>query len=685
MGGRLRLPMLATEIPDGALEGVMDGAHTTFEDVKRTAGIERYAEDHLTASGRPGWYVCPRCHSGERPGGTAAFHLWGNGGKFERFKCFSCSASGDVYDLAGIVCGTEDKGEQLRAVAEWAGVPVAELPAAKDARAPQRPRKLTAEQQAEQLKAEGYVERSRAAMAEGCEGWRYLVGRGVTPEQIEAHGIGWDAAGRRVVIPWGNGYYVARDVTGEAERKYLKPSFPQPVYNPHAIAEPVVFVVEGVMDALAVEAAGFAAVALMSNRSRDVEALFREAAYGGMVGVMLDADEAGRRGAEEFADAMAKAGVRYAPVAQLDGCKDAGEAVEAGRASELAEHLRGFVAGFDAAERAERDARYDRVLAGAGIVDACETVMDIYQLKDERRPVPTGIRGIDAALGGGLPVGVTTLGAVSSMGKTSLLVQMADAIAASGRSVLFVTVEQTARELVAKSLSRIMAAAEHPLAVSGAEVCSGAARRAWRDGEYGTLAAACGSYARDIAPRLRYMEPDGQPGVEDVMAAAQAIAEHDGEPPVVFIDYLQLLKASGPRLTDKQATDENVMALRQMAGRKLKTPVVLVSSLNRSSYGGVVSLDSFKESGAIEYGSDVLLGLQPAGMEAELEGVPEAKVARTAKRKVRDTKAGREWDVELVVLKNRGGRTYERGVPLTFTPRTSTFKDGPVRTGTIVI
>lgn len=661
----------------------MDEKASAFKDVKRAAGIEAYANDHLTATGKRGWYVCPKCGSGEGPHRSSAFHLWGNHGRLTGFTCFSCGAAGDVFDLAGIVNGTDDRGEQLRAVADWARVPVESLGAAKPATAkPRKPKKLTAEQEAEQAKAVEYIARCRAAMVEGCAGWDYLTGRGVTAEQIRRHGIGWDEAASRVVVPWGMAsgtpYYVSRDVTGRAEAKYLKPKLPQPVYNAGALNGPVVFVVEGVMDALAVEAAGYPAMALMSNRNKDLTALMAEVGYGGMVGVMLDADEAGRAGAEDVADALAAAGIAYAPVGQLEGCKDAGEAVEAGRTGELAEHLSAFVATFEQGAEAEREARYERVMARSNVVDPFDTVSAIYTLSDERRPVPTGIRDIDVALGGGLPVGLTALGAISSMGKTSLIVQMADSIAASGRPVLFVTIEQSARELTCKSLSRFMSEAPVPFNVSATDVRSSAARAVWDEAEYGALTAACERYHAEVAPNLRYMEPDGQPSVADVAAVASAMAEHAGQPPVVFIDYLQLLRPSSPRLSDKQAVDENVMALRQMAGRELKAPVVVVSSLNRSSYSGAVSLESFKESGAIEYGSDVLLGLQPAGMEDELDGIPEAKVKATAKKKVRSTKTSSQWDVELLVLKNRNGRTYEEGVPLTFTPRTSRFTGGRV-------
>lgn len=58
-------------------------------------------------------------------------------------------------------------------------------------------------------------------------------------------------------------------------------------------------------------------------------------------------------------------------------------------------------------------------------------------------------------------------------------------------------------------------------------------------------------------------------------------------------------------------------------------------------------MEAFKESGAIEYSSDVLIGLQLAGAGGKNFDVNEAK--RKDPR-----------DIELVILKNRNGRTGDK-------------------------
>ncbi len=51
--------------------------------------------------------------------------------------------------------------------------------------------------------------------------------------------------------------------------------------------------------------------------------------------------------------------------------------------------------------------------------------------------------------------GLYVIGAISSLGKTTFANQMADQIAEQGKSVLYISLEQSSLELTAKSISRI--------------------------------------------------------------------------------------------------------------------------------------------------------------------------------------------------------------------------------------
>lgn len=657
-------------------------ADDDFSTVKEQADLRQFAEAKLTRKGNT--FVCPFCHSGEHEHGTPAFSIAPAG---KTFKCFSCGESGDVIDLAQKVDNCPNKRAALEDVASFFGIDIA------------NPCRLKAKQHIDADTSHSwtagrdaecdYIARCKAAMTPETEGYAYLLQRGFSAEEIERFRFGWDARRARVVIPWPSNswYHIDRDVTGRAGHKYEKPRGddvgPQPLFmSDGAFSGDVLFVVEGALDALAVIACGHEAVALCSTGNREaINAIASR--FHGAVMVMLDNDAAGFAGGRAVMDSLTKSGSFVLAMKwckgltpdEIMGTKDAAEALQVNRTA-LAMWL-------DASERdaldclkRDRDERYNEALKTLRAIDPAQAAINITKDRGGD-PVSTGIAGVDNALGGGLRAGLTILGAVSSLGKTTLAVQIADGIASTGRPVLFVTIEQSAEEIAAKSLSRLMR--EEGGVPNGvmptSAIMSGAERAKWGRDTFDVFARAASRYEREVSPTMRILEGYEQPSVADVRAVAEVMADHYGEPPVIFIDYLQLLAPRDDRDNDKQAVDKNVMALRQLA-RDLRSPILVISSLNRSSYSGSISMDSFKESGAVEYGADVLMGLQPWRMEEQLEDVTESKRRGAAASIMRDTKRSDRRQCELVILKNRMGALPARGVPIDFVPVSCVFTDG---------
>lgn len=75
---------------------------------------------------------------------------------------------------------------------------------------------------------------------------------------------------------------------------------------------------------------------------------------------------------------------------------------------------------------------------------------DIKRFKDD---ISTGFSDLDLQTGGIYP-GLYVLAAVSSLGKTTLALQLAEQIAAAGRDVVFFSLEQSRFEMVSKGISR---------------------------------------------------------------------------------------------------------------------------------------------------------------------------------------------------------------------------------------
>jgi len=117
-----------------------------------------------------------------------------------------------------------------------------------------------------------------------------------------------------------------------------------------------------------------------------------------------------------------------------------------------------------------------------------------------------------------------------------------------------------------------------------------------------------------------------------------------------------------------------VLELKRIS-RDYKIPVIGISSFNRDNYTAPVNMAAFKESGAIEYSSDTLIGLQYAGMdyqEGEADKTREKRIRELNKENERAAREGRGVEIELKILKNRNGA---RGTsdPLTFYPMFNTF------------
>lgn len=266
--------------------------------------------------------------------------------------------------------------------------------------------------------------------------------------------------------------------------------------------------------------------------------------------------------------------------------------------------------------------------------------------EETEKPAKTGLEGLDDLLDGGLYEGLYTLFSTPGAGKTTLVLQIADAIAKAGRDVLFIALEMSKQALQARSLSRLsflLADGDKSYtALTERQLSTGKwkqlGRTEWNRAAR-TIYEALRTYKR-WADRVYIMEAQGG-SFEAVREAVQRHILFRGCPPVVIVDYLQILRPGNTGLTDKQAVDSHVLGLKQLS-RDCHLPVVVVSSLGRTSYEGRLTLSSGKESGGIEYTADVVLGMQLLGV-----GLPGFNEEEAKEKETRQ--------LEIVALKNRTG------------------------------
>ncbi len=256
--------------------------------------------------------------------------------------------------------------------------------------------------------------------------------------------------------------------------------------------------------------------------------------------------------------------------------------------------------------------------------------------------------------------GLYALGAGSSIGKTTLYFQIGCNMAAAGEYVLFLSYEQSRIELVTKGLSRetALATIKHTpafdKAVSATDILRGADTAEINDAKE--------SFAKKIGDRLYIIDCDARMSAEGIVSFITTwMSKHNGVTPVVIIDYLQIIPQdpqSQSMLSERAAVNHNLAVLKSFQ-KKYNLAMFLICSLNRDSYYSAVGMDSFKESGNIEYTADHLWGLQPAVMTTENFETAQKEARR---KLVKESKDKTPRKVDLVGLKCRNGKgSFECG------------------------
>lgn len=630
--------------------------------------LRNYVESVTQKSKGANLYVCPLCGSGTGKSGTGAFSIK-NG---TSWKCFSCNAGGDIFDLYGAINGTTDHNEQLRGLSEMYGIQVASYRStAQEDFSPEYQNHVKNEQythnsihtsvytQADPPQQTDYTDFFLQAH-KAVEQTDYWKRRGLSKETVDRFKLGYVAEWRhpkapkapaspRLIIPTSPYSYLARDTREtipEEQRAYSKSKVGSiQLFNKKALqtaAKPI-FIVEGELDALSIIEVGGEAVALgTTTKSKALIELLKAQAPAQALIIALDNDEAGQRASRELTEGLQGLNI---PCYSFNPCgqyKDANEALQRDRealtiAVEEAEHLQ------DEEAQAQKEAYLKNSTAHYlqsfvnGIADSVDTPY-----------IPTGFKKLDSVLDGGLYEGLYIVGAISSLGKTTIITQIADQIAQAGTDVLIFSLEMARAEIMAKSISRhtlqsvLATGGDIRNAKTARGITTGKRYIDYSQTERDLINSSIMEYSK-YAQNIYISEGVGDIGAEQIRETVQKHILFTGKTPVVIIDYLQILAPYSERATDKQNTDKAVMELKRIS-RDYKTPVIGISSFNRANYKEAVTMEAFKESGAIEYSSDILIGLQLKGAGKKDFDANEAK-----------RKDPRE--IELVILKNRNGRT----------------------------
>ena len=572
--------------------------------------------------------------------------------KRNKVHCFSCKADYDIFNLIEIDYGLTDYQSQFNKACELYGL---------EFEKEHTPKTKPVKRQENACKNE-QTNKDNSSYYDACVAnvhlTDYFQKRGLNQQTIKEFNLGYDPQKNKVIIPVSHNYYVERDMKENNKRNFQnQDGVSVDIFNIKALRNrnKAIFVVESTFCALSVIQSGGACIGLngLNNISQLVEVIKEHQLNDLKLIISLDNDKAGKEATHSLMTHLKELNIQAIIYNLSDEYKDPNELLVAD-ASRLKANVADAQQEFDRylmelqtkqeeeVQRVKDEYQAKSALGHLqGFIDGIATVNTQY--------IPTGFADLDKTLGGGLFEGLYFIGALSSLGKTTFTLQIADQVAQQGHDVLIISLEMARNELMAKSISRNTALIDFRKAKTTREITTAAYYKNYLDDDRACINQAINDYAK-YAGHIYIEESVGNTTVEEVKRLVEQHIQVTGNKPLVIIDYVQILRPLDPRMSDKQAVDHNVMELKRIS-REFKIPVIGISSLNRMSYKEKISMTAFKESGAIEYSSDVLIGLQLAGAGEQGFDVDIAKR--------RDPRL-----IELVVLKNRNGST---GVKIGYT------------------
>ena len=656
--------------------------------LKSNYNLDSYLSYFLDRDKQGTGFVCPVCGHGSRNSKRGLEKIKNS----DLYKCFNCGLSKDVIGLLQEAKGINYT-EAVRQIAEWANFdftikrqaePLAIIQnTAIDIKTIKADKK--ADDEAEQkARNKQIIQETQANFTENSKANEYLKSRGLYFDICKKYGIGYNTKYNSVIIPTSESSFVFRSIDSNAMTQKGNSKGKQNIFNialleqmandTISLYEDKIFICEGWADCLSLLQSGFQAVALNSTQNinmlvdkiKSFDNNQKEILKADSFLLALDKDKAGNTATSELIEKLKAIGFNKVFDVRnyiISVGKDVNESYIADR--ETLEIKANEIYKSSDAETIIKKL-YEN---GNSSINSLNDLFKSFE-QPRQKAISTGFDSLNKVLYGGFFTGLYIMGAVSSLGKTSLALQIASNIAESGKDVLIFSLEMSKRELLAKIISRFTFENNRDSARNTIEILNNFTskddeakairQRENRDSAFDRL--------KEFANKIYISEGIGDININAIRSRIEEHIKITGNTPFVLIDYVQIICPLDFKMTDKQAIDRNITELKRIS-RDFNCVILGISSFNRESYKEEVSLTSFKESGAIEYGSDVLIGLQYKALEKEekfspTKGKELETDAQYNKRKqlfykeLEEKRAKGEFlPLQVKILKNRNGRT----------------------------
>ena len=279
-----------------------------------------------------------------------------------------------------------------------------------------------------------------------------------------------------------------------------------------------------------------------------------------------------------------------------------------------------------------------------------ETIEKLHARGELITGVPTGFADLDELTSGLQPADLIIVAARPSMGKTSLVLNIAEHVGTkTDRSVGIFSLEMSKEQLFLRLLTAEARIDAHRL------------RRGFLgEADWGRLSRAIGT----LSEAKIFIDDAPASGVLEMRAKCRRLAAEHGLH-LVIVDYIQLMQGRG-RFENRTLELASISRALKGLAKELRVPIVVLSQLSRAPEarsGHRPQLSDLRESGALEQDADVVVFIYREDQYAE-KGAPPSENQGVA---------------ELIIGKQRNGPTGV--VRLAFIREYTRFESLAIRTG----
>lgn len=687
-----------------------------FEEVKSKVLLSQYLSGSSKIEGggkRLRYDKCPFCG---KPNCADIVRKYNN----EYFDCKKCGVKGTIIDIYGHINNinsqtNEGKSQIVNELCKAYGIDNN----ANNQEEKQKPSKELLQAQKHDARAIKYdftnvVDRLHKQLLESPDGMKYFLDRGLSEDTIKRFKLGYEPKGMNEVFKdypelQSKNFRANQDIEDKAECfHYFIPTFnddgkciyilsrrndklankkieegkifyniddfkklktrnltgvPTTIYNfDKAMKDDYIFITEGWCDALSLETLGYSAIALNSvtgvgsfiRRIQDVKD-YQSKYYI----IALDNDKSGVDARAKLENELKnlKCKVKHLyPVGE--NVKDINDMLLDG-----ADALKDAIDNIFVIIEQEKQ----ELLMKNSCFNYLQATLNKFINNKNKKLLSTGYKKLDATLGGGLYNSLYVIGGISGLGKTSIVLNILENLAKENNDVMFISLEMSREELIAKSLSRFtretvderLTPIDYP------------SQRDIQNGNFDVEAPyfqeGLKNYS-EVSKNIFIQEANFNYNTEKIR---EDIINHKmlrGKAPILVVDYLQVLPCLKDYGDDKKNIDFNITELKRIS-REYDIPVIVISSIGRQYYKKQIDFEAFKSSGNIEFTADVVIGLQYSFM-ADIGNASDSEIIERYK----EAKSKYPRQVQTVILKNRNGSIGEY-TDFIYEPKYNYFKE----------